>query len=310
MKKILFLLILVSKITFSNELLGLKKNKLGEKYVEYYNDDFILRLGILSQNLDISLGANNSDELLIYKPNTKKLLSTKFTFKNLSLTYVFDPGFSNEKKDMIPSSYQDLTLISDFGNHALEFNFQRYKGFYSEKFPDFDESLESNKYTLNYYFKLSKKFSFDAVFNLNEKQIKSYGTFMLVLSPEWYRINNDLVYHKPGTIKAGDTINSVDFYSLALGPSFAYTFSKKDFYLSLVYFYGLGPQRGEYVYNNIDYESSDMISKSNLKIGFGYNSRRFFTGAYYNSTKTDYPVDFLNMGTKNSTFEVFFGGRI
>ena len=198
--------------------------------------------------------------------------------------------------------YQFYLYLRHFGFDAY---WQTYKGFYLDNPKTFDISwidtmphpsrsdLGINNFGLNIFYIHSKNFSFKATYNQTERQKRSAGTFLFMISQSIEEVASDTslipasqrVYYED---IAG--MNNSRFYNISLAPGYAYSLIWKNFFITPTLFAGAGYQVQDCEFNTGSLNKAIITPKVNMRFGIGYNGKRFLVGAH-----TVYDMSYMNV---------------
>ncbi|MDH6310226.1 hypothetical protein M2451_003183 [Dysgonomonas sp. PFB1-18] len=180
--------VIVIICTFSAGVLNIY-SQVDSTYIGFFEQEFAIRPYFLDKYTALSHETEDGKET-IYRPNDPYALGIGFTYKGISLSGAYGFGFMRDKK-------RGKTKSLDFQYHyygrkfVMDLFFQNYKGFFVEDegndkkvhnddiyhlYPDI--RLEQYGGFAQYIFN-GNKFSYQAAFNQNEKQLKSVGSFLL-----------------------------------------------------------------------------------------------------------------------------------
>ena len=334
MKKnaIIFLLLIVSHFVIAQkkEYRFLETRPINEKFIEDYSDQLSVKLfGIVKTN-QIAHVNHVTEDKLEYRPNESLNLGLGVGYKWFGLDVAFNFGgvnhddhqFGKTKRfDFRPSVYTR--------KFAIDFNIQRYKGYYlynpEDYIPGFDPSgpypirpdIKTYRYgaSLLYVFNHGK-FSFRSAFIYNERQIKSTGSFLAGPYFSYFRMDADSTLVIPEAESAFDL--SQDFrgseyirYGLAGGYGYNLVLGHRVF-ISLSLVIGLGPEikRTPAINGMIEDRESKFTARAASRIAIGYNAPKFYfgiSGLGVTSGERDDTEDYLERGVSHVKF--FVGKR-
>ena len=232
---------------------------------------------------------------------------TVYGFAFYFITDLYTSNISNDLKkdeDEYGESENLNFLLHYYGkNFGIDTYFQRYKGFYIEnsedryttwtpgdplvQFPDMEIHIAG----LNLYYIFSgDKFSLRAAYDQSEIQVKSAGSFMLMLSFNYFSLKNETSIIPSSVDNNFGSISGLEkgiFLTTSLSPGYAYTFSNGSFFFTPALFVGAGGQ-----YQIIKTSFGDKVQfwrytlKLNSKVSLGYNGESFITGVTCNFDMT------------------------
>ena len=251
-------------------------------------------------NTSNSLELNDRDSDLSYKlkPNNQKRIGGSVAFRSIAISYSFTPNFLLENDD---SKFLNLNFRNFFGKHWMQLiSIYNEKGFsainddFNIYFPDF-KSFKiggATSYILN------ENFSFRAITDQNEKQLKSTGSFIprIVYFYSKFQLNTEDVSN-----------NNLYTFDIAFAPSYYYNFvPTKNMLISAGASAGIGVN-----FSNTANESlTSLLTELNFRTSLTYDIENLYLGAHYNylvlnhnSDRTTYIKDDIPY------FEVFIGYR-
>ncbi|WCM43423.1 DUF4421 domain-containing protein [Flavobacterium sp. CBA20B-1] len=217
-----------------------------------------------------------------FTPNTQQKLVVGLSYKLIDLSIGFTPNFLKTDASKLESNnfnlgfrfnykkwYQSLTFINQKGFFV---DYNNYERFYMPRF-------RSTKLggTTSYVF--NDKFSYKTIFNQNQWQQKSAGSF----------VPNFSVYYTNLTSKDTNEHLHIDIYTFSLAPSYYYNWViHEKFLISGGLLVGAGI--------NIAEKKARALYEISTNIRLGYNTNDFFAYLGINST---------NFFEKESQGEIF-----
>lgn len=139
---------------------------------------------------------------LMYRPATGLNVGGEFAFSFIHINYqrnipVLQPDFPDGTKPY----HQRLGLDIGGNVFGVNMNFQRNKGFYllnksaykydipvDDNSVEFRSDMNSISYGVDFRFTFSTRLSANAIFNQNERQLKSKGAFTLIVGDDYHKI--------------------------------------------------------------------------------------------------------------------------
>ena len=218
-------------------------------------------------------------------PNTQQRLVGGLSYKMIDVSVGFTPNFMKNDGSKLESNNFNLGFRFNYKKWYQSVTFINQKGF----FVDFNHlerfylpRFRSTKLggTTSYVF--NEKFSYKTIFNQNQWQLKSAGSF----------VPNFSVYYTNLTSKDTPDHVHVDMYTFSLAPSYHYNWViSQKFLVSAGLLVGAG-------INIADKEVTPLYEAStNIKLG--YNTDSFFTYLGINSTS------FFQEEGKNEFYDSF-----
>jgi hypothetical protein len=301
-------------------------------YIESYPDEITGRLYSSIKYTRYRIWDGNYQKALVWDPNRRLIVGFGAHYGILGLNIGVPAPWVRSSEDESKygkTNYLDLQSHLYLRNFTIDIYIQTYTGFYlsnpSEMLAGWEEgdpnliredmNLKSFGANLQYFFN-GKKYSYKALYNQNEWQKRSAGSFIVGAGAYYIPTRGDSVFI-PNNLKypnyfEGDNFNESDIISLGPSAGYAHTFViKKHFFIALSWIGGitLGGSSIKDIFN-LD-ESRTGITwnfHSTLRTGIGYNSRRWFVGfSYLNlAVSNQAPVDkgWLKFDTGNIRFNI------
>lgn len=305
------------------------KSSLNSKYVKRY--DGISISPFFSQNflsLDIeksNSAAKDTISKLTYKPNLKVSFGVAGSYKNYSLALAIRlPSDKETKEKYGDTEYMDLRLSMYQPRFGADAFYQRFNGFYLENQKKIDttwtkdseyfkqSNLAISTFGLNFYYVHSNRFSFKAAFGLNEKQLKSAGSFLLMTSYLNSKIENNRSLFPDFLTESylnTTTFRNGNFNSFSVAPGYGYTLTNHNIYFTVAFFAGPGIQQQYHNLQAKNKKSYKATIKLNLRSSIGYNSEnKFFRLAFGLDTNTT-TIEDTNLNILTSWWKFSVGKR-
>lgn len=150
-------------------------------YIRSFSQELSLKVYFIDKYTLLSLKSGNDSDEITYEPNSPYGIGLGFSYKGYSLSGAYGFGFMRDKR-------KGKTKAADFQYHyygrkfVMDLYFQKYRRFFTESnekyklFPDI--RLKQYGCFSQYVFN-GNKFSYEAAFDQNKKQLKSSGSFLL-----------------------------------------------------------------------------------------------------------------------------------
>lgn len=280
----------------------------GQRLINY--DELLTTRLSFSDNFNSFLlkDKKGKSEFLI-SPNQQINATLSLAYRFIEIDLGYTPKFIRfNKDDAISGKTEFLNLGTRFyvGQFMQKIQYGRTKGFYVEdfEFPEFDKFVISNlkvvKYGGNTSYIFNPNFSFKALFKQNEWQTQSAGSFVPSLSYYWTKISDD-------------SSEKDMLFDVTIGPSYFYNWIiKNSFLISVGGHAGIGYNQTKHTFTDSTPTTKveSLIYTTELKLGLGYNSNRFFTGmnvtfdAFYHNDEPDF-----RMNDQQRYFEFYLGYR-
>ncbi|RFM26908.1 DUF4421 family protein [Deminuibacter soli] len=264
-------------------------------WIEKYKDWIVLKLALENSAEFFSVNTDAFD--YVFQPNPAELFRTYFSYRYISFYLTYIPHFlPGNNDDAEKGRTTGLGLGFGFNSHQWFTNadFSFTKGYYLENTKDFvpgwqpgDPYYQAHKLQVTSLggstgYNTNPRLSLAAVYGQTERQLKSAGAFLPVLSYRYFIINN----------KDTGITQKTNNFQLLLGAGYHHTFVvSKSLYLfgSFIPSFGYIDTRlltrfreGNEITNRLS-----PVYQWEAKAGLGYNGRRFFSGLYLtaNSSK-------------------------
>lgn len=325
MKKITLIFLYITKlwITPSTSQAQIKASRIPDSlYLEKFDDWFVIKPSIV--NSSEALIAKTGNYNIVLEPNTNEIVRTYFSYQFISF-YI----------DYVPRSLLTNTDDEQKGNTKLftlggsintrhwfaDLNFSHTKGYYIQNTKDFRPQwrdsdpylqvpdLHVTSYDATIGYNTNSHLSLPASFSQTERQLKSAGAFLPKAVFRYYIVDD-----RTPTANSNEKSNNVQ---ALFGAGYQYTLVLK----SSVYVVGAFTPAFGYIHTNVQQTSASAINSFTQRgpiyqwdgrVGFGYNSHRFFAGTYLSAVSAKYSqgLSSAENGNANLFFQVFAGFRI
>lgn len=326
---ILFVLIFISTLSNAQQkywqFIEEDKKKDDTVYIEEFDTKFIIQPFIAGKNQRISIrDKNRENDILNYKPNLNQSVGLVASYKGLRLTLSLKIPEDNEAK-YGSTKFTLLQLNMKGRKFGLNLFFQDYRGFYLSNPDKFDttyfaggpfpERPDIKLTSLGFYtyYSFSKKFSVKAAFQQSERQVKSAGSFMIMLSDRL-----DRIYSEESVIPESHKSEYKDlakfrrggFNTLLFQPGYGYTFVHERFYFTPVIFAGGGVQFQNYYTTQGGREFNiRLIPKINFQNAIGVTGDVIFARIVYEINNLRIPFSTSRIKSDYSTWSFGLGVR-
>ena len=248
-----------------------QNDSISDYYITYY-EKIITGISIQENNDIFSLGYK--DQLERYSveltPNIERKLNLNFTYKILDFSIGFTPNFLKSDRAQNKSQNFNFNFRFKYKQWAQSFLIMNQKGFYLDLddkanfyYPQF-RSIKIGGAT-SYVF--NKNYSYQTLFNPDEWQVKSAGSFIQHFS---------IYYTNLKSLNKADHFD-INIYSITFSPSYYYNWViHKNFLVGAGINLGIGT-------NIINRDLEPLFEFSN-NIKIGYNTDKFFTSVGFNGT--------------------------
>ena len=269
-----------------------------------------------SNSLVIS-GREGEDVGFNLYPNKQDKIGAAVAFRSLSASYSFSPNSLAENPNDKDSKLFNLNIRTYLGKHWMQtLDIYNQKGFYLDGHIEDSNShiyLQDTKSfkiggATSYIF--NENFSYRALANQTEKQLKSAGTFIPTLV-YYYTRHNVLFDDEFGNREINTKIKS---YNIAIAPSYQYNYiPTKNVFISLGASAGLGLNfsSSKNKLDALDNEDlTSLLTEINFNGSITYDIDSLYFGAHYNYLILNYNADsFTYIKDNIPYFQAFVGYR-
>lgn len=295
-----------------------------KEFPDYFNGKIIATDRLLILNL---IGREQDRRRINYAPNDRGYIGIGahvFDF-GVELSLKVPAAFERSKKKYGNTDFIDLQGNIYGRKWCFDGTFQKYKGFFLSNAldisPDFQSGdnfpqrpdLDVMNINLNGIRVFNhQKFSFRSGFTQAEKQIKSAGSPILLLSLSRFSINadNPLI---PSSIAGdfGDLQNMVDgrFVTLSALPGYAYNFVYRNLFLNVNATAGVGAQHQKVDLGNDTRSQYSLEPKFNFRAALGFDNDRFFAGGSFLLQRSSINMDGMRINNTAGNYKFFVGYR-
>ncbi len=281
-------------------------------YVESMDDKLIIKIDV-DNDIETFTAVESGIEFKI-KPNIDYRTEISANYRMLVLKLGFSPhvftNFDQENKGKTEAFKLELDIFIKKWIQTVSFS--QISGYYSPDFPvpdnfPTDNLILDQLITVSYRgvtrYRFNENYSIKAIYTQTEIQRKSAGTFIPSLAYSYNQIING------GTNQKLNTLNFI------LSAGYLHTFViNKKIYASIGATPGVGVDFNKIKAETIDGEITSNDTNYTLNfdghLGMGYNSSRWFGGAYFRILSTTRKeTEIVNYDTFRTHFQVFFGYR-
>lgn len=287
--------------------------------IQQMNDRINVKFS-LSNNVETFAVHTEGDNYDLY-PNTKNIASLGVSYRFISFSVRFAPKFIPGNND---DDKKGKTSVAGFGTELhfphwfQQLSYSRTKGYYLHNTPELDPTwnpgqpylqapeLVSKMFEGETGYSFNPTFSFKALTTQTERQLKSAGSFIPLLSYRYYIVDNQA---------SGTTQKSNNFEAI-LGAGYYYTLVlKHSFYLSAGATPGVGliytKLTTRYPTGDLKTNSHSSIVRVNAQAALGYNGEKFFAGLYANGFASSFRQQNTTAVNYNNrlTYQLFVGYR-
>jgi len=301
-------------------------------YVESYPDEITARLYTSIKYTRYRIWDGDLEKALVWDPNRRLIAGFGAHYGMLGLNIgIPAPWIRSEESEERygKTNYLDLQTHLYLRNLTIDVYLQTYTGFYlsnpSEMLRDWEEgdphliradmNVKSLGANLQYFFN-GKRYSYKALYNQNEWQKKSAGSFIVGAGAYYIPTRGDSALI-PQNIRYPQYFERANFNEseiFSIGPSvgYAHTFViKKHVFIALSWIGGItfGNSHIKDIFN-LELEKTGWTWNfhSTFRTGIGYNSRRWFVGLSYHNlaVSNQAPVEkgWLKFDTGNIRFNI------
>jgi len=262
-----------------------------DSYIEKYDNSLSLKLNV-NTNIEIFEVFSNADNYIIFpnnKLNTKLSINYRFIAFSLGFSPKFLPGNDDDDRKGT-SKISSLGFDFNFKHWIQNVSYNRIKGFYldntSDYLPDWNSDTDAYiqfpelKFT-NFSgftgYKFNSNFSLKSLSSQTERQLKSAGSLIPLISYRYYIMDNQVELTGQNSSQKSNNFEGI----LQLGYFYTYVMNKK-FYSNAGLALGGGIISSKLLTRlpseEIKTKETYPIFRSEAQIAMGYNSERLFAG--------------------------------
>ena len=243
-------------------------------YMISYKEKVITSVSLQNESNSFTVIEQDGNKSTNYElfPNLKQHITFGLTYKLLDVSFGYTPWFMKTNTSKYKSDNFNFSTRFNYKNWYQSVYFRKQKGFftdYEDKTQVYVPTLRSIKVGGTVSYVLNKNFSYSALFNQNEWQIKSAGSLVVTASVFYTNLMN----------KGYRDDLTIEMYSISLAPAYYYTWViNKKIFLSG----GLGLGAGI----KIDQSKTAPLGELVFNTKLGYNTTQFYS--YIELNGTDY----------------------
>lgn len=293
------------------------------------DDSLGVRLAFVSPSLFVEIKDNKSEGGALpvkYSPNSGSRTAVTLFYSHFSLTGSASNGvIEAEKINKGSSNLDDYQFRFYYRYGTWDFFYQYYKGYYIDNSAQIDSSYvdRSEKilrndlvskhtgiqymYTPNY-----EDYSLGGTFDQNIRQINSGGSLFYSAYVGEHSIKADQPII-PATITTSygnfSSFSKGYFKNIRIGMGYAHTLVFYNYYFGFLLGLSSGLQKQEFQMGQESFDRWISANGVNLKVGLGYNGKKYFSGLQYVIDNTAIPINEYTIGLNTAEVKVFFGSR-
>lgn len=275
-------------------------DSLSNDYIQKFPDKISTQLFVLNTFNDFTLDYANEDITIGIKPNSKTTLGVAVQYDIISFSFGFAPKFFADNKDNKDSKMTSFGFSLFPNKWLIHFDYFYQKGMTleTEGAEVYLTGLRSKKLGGSVAYVFNKNFSINALAFQSERQLKSAGTFMPVLTSYYTELKGDVAEGVGG---------KTYFINAALSPGYSYNWViAKKFLVAGGASFGFGFTKS--VDETIN--TTSFLTQASLSVSLGYNSETFYGGVLSRGTASSHNADSnVTMGDNISYTTAFFGYR-
>lgn len=288
-----------------------------------------VRLGLLSPTLSADIKDNKTvgaGTPIKYQPNSGTRTAVTFFYSQFALTGSVPNAIApKDSQDKGTSKIEDYQFRFYYKYGTWDFFYQNYQGYFIENSSDVDSSFSSSTKILRpdlktshvgfqyFYIPYPERYSLGGTFDQNIRQIESGGSIFYsgYIGQHLVKADSPLIpaslapqYGSFGSFQEGQ------FQNARAGFGYAYTAVFFKFYLGFLIGLSHGLQQQKFILTEEQFNRWVSSSGGNVKIGLGYNGRKFFSGVQFIMDSTSIGFNEYTMGLTTGEYKIFIGTRL
>jgi hypothetical protein len=304
-----------------------------EPPIQDFSDRVILRPYLLVPMNFLSIARYNTDKdysskNIAYLPNPSLCAGAGISWWIFGFSFHTAVTPLRDTGEYGKTTFTDMQFNYYFRKFGFDLFYQRYRGFSLEEsrshgiprgYPGSTRpDMAITTLGGNLFYVFSDGFSYNASFKQTERQTRSGGSFILMLSVANLNIRSrwSLIPPAQEIFYGMDTgFKSGNFTSFGISPGYAHTFIfRRDIYITPSICLGTGIMRKSYRVTVGERNKLGSFIKVNFRLAVGYNSERWFYGValVVDATSTASSLGGSGMSASNigGFIETFAGYRI
>ena len=308
---------------FSTNGVGQHKDSIRAIYIERFPDHFFIWPLIKSRTTQFEIQQiNNAGNKLTYKPNNAVGLGFGLYVFEIGAEITFAVPLAAEREALFgKTKATDLQLNLLGKTWGLDVFYQNYNGFYvNDSNVTIGEGLPypqrpdiaTRNLGINGLYSFNKKFSLRSAYNFSERQRRSAGSFILTGTLNFYTVKGDsAIYSKKyySQFGAATAFTELGMNTFSISPGYTYTFVVRNIFVNGSISVGPALHWVDYQVAGKDISSSLLNSFVDLRLGIGYNGKRFFTGVNFVLQSRSAKFEGIQLVNSSNTFKLLFGYR-
>ncbi len=286
MKKIVFLFILFSRFSFSQEIDTIPFNSYKDRIVAYAD------IGSNSSHFTLQDNFNLGVNKLHFKHNIKTILGVGFSYKWFAIHLGFAlPGNLKSTSKFGNSKYFDLKLRGTYKQIYYYAGLRSYRGFYLKNEYEWNDSLtsfqpngiypnlSSSSIEIDVWYFISKKFDMHAVLGRVGNYKRFAQTIYFKNSINAFNINNKSESIIPSALSDSTdrmNANSMGVIELAFIPGYAFVNRFKNWQYSAFGGVGVAFQSSYYIKDKVSRSFTGLAPRFDFRLSYGYNVSDYF----------------------------------
>lgn len=261
-----------------------------EEKIKNYGDKLTVK--ITAQRPTLNLKISFADEELLYLPNTMVNGSIGVAYKNFSISVGTElDGSQKNEEEYGKTDYQDYLLTYYERKFGGDVFYNSYQGFFLDNPTDYGNKpgdstakrpdLKMKYYGLNGFYIFSDNYSLSSSFDFGERQLKSGGSILAMVSISQLMIDSQRSLVPPARETKFDKragYRGGQYSAISLLPGAAYTLTVNKFFITGVLFFGGGLIHKKQTSNAGDSTSTTYFGKTNARLSTGFNNDLLFGG--------------------------------
>lgn len=291
-------------------------------------DSLGVRLGIVSSVLFSDIKDSKPDGAgtpIKFEPSLGSKTALTLFYSHFSLTGSMGTKVSEtDSANKGSSRAEDYQFRFYYKYGTWDIFYQNYQGYYIKNSQEIDPSyggdikiqrpdLRMAHTGLQYFYLLSPDdYSLGGTFDQNIRQTESGGSGFLsaFLGNHTVSANSPLVpVQVSSSYGSFANFQNGEFQNARVGAGYGYTAVLYKFYLGFLLGFSHGMQRQRFDLISEKFDRWVTASGGNIKIGFGYNGEKFFSGFQYIMDNTAIGFNEYTLGMTSGEFKFFVGSR-
>ena len=235
------------------------------------------------QDYRLDFAADDDLPSLAYQPNSPWGLELSLGYNGYNLSWIVYEHADRDKADYVSTTRRDIQFRSYKNHWGYELYYQDYRGFYgeSEDLIIQRDDIRSRKIGASgFYLFNAEHYSLQAAFEVNERQLRSAGSWLLFAHAAQYQLSAEHPFIPPELQKMDNAfveLNGLNHFSsehLSLGAGYSHTWVREGWFLNTTLMGGPALQRQRFEWHKDQRDTWELGYDVGFKLGVGWQQEQ------------------------------------